>query len=73
MYHLTPNGIEAIGKLTFNFLKKKIREYDNLKQEIKTLNDLLKETDNRYSSMIQKQCPDKWNKNLSKNYRTNQQ
>ena len=45
MYHLTPNGIEAIGKLTFNFLKKKIREYDDLKEEIKTLNDLLKETD----------------------------
>ena len=46
MYHLTPNGIEAIGKLTFNFLKKKIREYDELKEEIKTLNDLFKKTDN---------------------------
>ena len=45
MYHLTPNGIEAIGKLTFNFLKKKIREYDDLKQEIKTLHDLFKEID----------------------------
>ncbi len=45
MYHLTPNGIEAIGKLTFNFLKKKIREYDELKEEIKTLNDLFKKTD----------------------------
>jgi len=46
MYHLTPNGIEAIGKLTFNFLKKKIREYDELKEEIKTLNDFFKKTDN---------------------------
>jgi len=45
MYHLTPNGIEAIGKLTFNFLKKKIREYDNLKEEIKTLNDFFKRID----------------------------
>ena len=45
MYHLTPNGIDAIGKLTFNFLKKKIREYDDLKEEIKTLHDLFKETD----------------------------
>ena len=45
IYHLTPNGIEAIGKLTFNFLKKKIREYDDLKEEIKNLKDLLKETD----------------------------
>ncbi|MBT6340239.1 MAG: MarR family EPS-associated transcriptional regulator [Desulfobacula sp.] len=45
MYHLTPNGIEAIGKLTFNFLKKKIREYDDLKEEIKTLNDFFKKTD----------------------------
>jgi len=33
------------GKLTFNFLKKKIREYDDLKEEIKTLNDLFKKTD----------------------------
>ena len=45
MYHLTPAGIEAIGKLTFNFLKKKIREYDELKEEIKTLNELFKKTD----------------------------
>ena len=45
IYHLTPNGIEAIGKLTFNFLKKKIREYDDLKEEIKILNDLLIKTD----------------------------
>ena len=33
------------GKLTFNLLKKKIREYDDLKEEIKTLNDLFKKTD----------------------------
>jgi len=45
MYHLTPAGIEAIGKLTFNFLKKKIREYDDLKEEIKTLNEFFKKID----------------------------
>lgn len=45
IYHLTPDGIEAIGKLTLNFLKRKIREYDDLKEEIKTLNGLLKEPD----------------------------
>lgn len=44
MYHLTPMGIEAIGKLAFNFLKRKIQEYDDLKREIKVLNDLLAET-----------------------------
>ena len=43
IYHLTPDGIEAIGKLALNFLKRKIREYDDLKEEIKTLNGLLKE------------------------------
>lgn len=44
LYHLTPKGIEAIGKLAFNFLKRKIQEYDDLKREIEVLNDLLVET-----------------------------
>ena len=44
MHHLTPKGIEAIGKLAFNFLKRKIQEYDDLKREIRVLNDLLTET-----------------------------
>jgi len=45
IYHLTPDGIEAIGRFAFSFLKKKIREYDGLKEEIKYFNDLLEKTD----------------------------
>lgn len=45
MYHLTPDGIEAIGRLAFSFLKRKIREYDALKREIETLNHLLQDID----------------------------
>ncbi len=33
-YILTPKGISAKTKLTLNFMKKKIKEYDELKSEI---------------------------------------
>ena len=35
MYILTPEGISAKTKLTLNFLKLKMREYDELKKELK--------------------------------------
>ena len=34
-YVLTPNGIAAKTKLTINFMKRKMKEYDELKKEIK--------------------------------------
>ena len=34
-YILTPNGIAERTKLTINFMKRKIREYDELKKELK--------------------------------------
>ena len=34
MYILTPKGISAKTKLTINFMKKKMQEYDELKKEI---------------------------------------
>ncbi len=34
-YKLTPTGIATKTKLTINFMKKKLREYDELKFEIK--------------------------------------
>ena len=34
MYLLTPKGITLKTKLTINFMKKKMREYDNLKKEL---------------------------------------
>ena len=34
MYVLTPGGITAKTKLTINFMKRKMKEYDELKKEI---------------------------------------
>ncbi len=34
LYVLTPEGLAAKTKLTINFMKKKMREYDELKKEI---------------------------------------
>jgi hypothetical protein len=33
-YILTPKGIKIKTKLTLNFMKKKIKEYDELKKEL---------------------------------------
>ena len=35
LYVLTPKGIATKTKLTLNFMKKKIAEYDELKEELK--------------------------------------
>tara|TARA_Y100000996_G_C22063318_1_gene454206 strand:- start:123 stop:440 length:318 start_codon:yes stop_codon:yes gene_type:complete len=35
LYLLTPKGISAKTKLTLNFMKNKMKEYDELKKEIK--------------------------------------
>jgi len=35
IYVLTPKGISAKTKLTLNFMKRKMREYDELKSELK--------------------------------------
>jgi EPS-associated MarR family transcriptional regulator len=36
-YYLTPRGISHKTKLTINFMKRKLREYDELKKEIKNV------------------------------------
>jgi EPS-associated MarR family transcriptional regulator len=38
-YILTPSGIEQKAKITVNFLKRKINDYEELKKEIETLKD----------------------------------
>lgn len=38
MYVLTPKGISEKSKLTLNFMKKKMREYDQLKEELEENN-----------------------------------
>ena len=37
IYHLTPKGIEQKGRLTVSFLKRKLEEYEILKNEISKL------------------------------------
>ena len=39
MYLLTPHGIEAKTKITVNFLKRKMNEYEKIKQEIEELKE----------------------------------
>ena len=34
LYVITPKGLSAKTKLTLNFMKKKMREYDDLKKEM---------------------------------------
>ena len=38
MYILTPKGISIKTKITLNFMKRKIKEYDELKSEIESEN-----------------------------------
>tara|TARA_Y100000816_G_C25730389_1_gene384705 strand:- start:109 stop:423 length:315 start_codon:yes stop_codon:yes gene_type:complete len=38
-YVLTPSGLAAKTKLTINFMKKKLKEYDELKNEINEMNN----------------------------------
>jgi hypothetical protein len=58
LYVLTPQGITSKTKLTINFMKIKMKEYDELKAEIKTKaedvtkDDLYKDTKNQQSKKI---------------------
>ena len=36
-YYLTPKGVEEKSRVTVQFLKRKMREYENLKREIELL------------------------------------
>lgn len=48
-YLLTPKGIEEKTRLTFSFLKRKIKEYEILKEEIKKLKEDTGQIDNKKS------------------------
>ena len=37
-YVITPKGISERTKLTINFMKRKMKEYDELKRELKKIN-----------------------------------
>ena len=46
MYILTPHGIEQKAKITTRFLRRKLREYDEIKQEIESLKQEVQRTSN---------------------------
>ena len=37
LYYLTPKGIEEKAKITYRFLKRKLKEYEQLEEQIKLL------------------------------------
>ena len=43
LYYLTPKGIEQKAKTTYSFLKRKIREYEQLEEEIRQLQEEARE------------------------------
>ena len=45
LYRLTPTGIEEIAKLTIQFLKHKVHQYDEIKAEIGNLSNEISELD----------------------------
>ena len=47
-YYLTPQGIEEKTKLTINFFKRKMQEYDDIKKELKELEDEINKTKKDY-------------------------
>ena len=45
LYCLTPTGVEEIAKLTIQFLKHRVRQYDEVRAEIKNLSNEIKQID----------------------------
>jgi EPS-associated MarR family transcriptional regulator len=44
LYYLTPKGAEEKARITYRFLRRKLREYDELEQEIRRLKQEVSET-----------------------------
>jgi EPS-associated MarR family transcriptional regulator len=47
-YKLTPGGLEELALLTVKFLKQKIREHNQIKQEIKHLSEQIEKFDSDF-------------------------
>ncbi len=45
LYILTPSGIEEKARITYNFLKRKLQEYESLQNEIRILKQEVGETE----------------------------
>jgi EPS-associated MarR family transcriptional regulator len=44
LYLLTPHGLEEKARMTYHFLKRKLKEYEQLEEEISLLKKEIKET-----------------------------
>jgi len=44
LYYLTPKGMEEKARFTYRFLKRKMKEYEDLEQEIRRLKEEVGET-----------------------------
>ena len=44
LYYLTPMGIEEKGRMTYHFLKRKMREYEELELEIRRLQEEMQQS-----------------------------
>ena len=47
-YLLTPKGIEEKTRITTRYLKRRLKEYEDLKQEIKMLQEEVRETSGEF-------------------------
>lgn len=45
LYQLTPNGLEEKTRMTYRFLKRKMREYEEIKVEIEKLQERLADSE----------------------------
>ncbi len=48
LYCLTPTGVEEISKLTIQFLRQRLLQYDKVKAEIKNLSNEIKKIDSEF-------------------------
>ena len=53
LYNLTPRGIEEKSRITFLFLKRKMREYEQLELEIRQLREEVRKIDSPFEEQDQ--------------------
>jgi len=47
LYHVTPTGLKVLTHLTLNFLRLKLKEYEQIKKEIKSLSEQVSKMDSK--------------------------
>jgi len=57
LYYLTPKGVEEKARITYRFLKRKIKEYEDLEQEIRHLKEEVGETKQSHIAKLSSKPP----------------